>query len=158
MVLGLALLGNAPSRFSRVNKRGVPVPALILSAAATAICVLVNYLVPQHALGMLMMLVVAALVINWTLISVTHLKFRRASSTADKATAYPSWGYPLTNYVCLLFMAGILVVMALSPDIRQAVLLIPVWIGVLALAYSCIRTKPRAEPIAASTNEMTTTV
>jgi aromatic amino acid transport protein AroP len=158
MVLGLALLGNAPRRFARVNQRGVPVPALMLSAAATAVCVLVNYLVPEQALGMLMMLVVSALVINWTLISVTHLKFRRSLRKTGGTTVFPSWGYPLTNYVCLAFMAGILVVMALSPDIRQAVLLIPVWVGVLALAYSLNRSKRRAEPAAASTHELTTTV
>ncbi|WP_020655934.1 amino acid permease [Massilia niastensis] len=157
MILGLALLDKAPRRFARVNKRGVPVAALMLSAAATAICVLVNYLAPKQALGMLMMLVVSALVINWTMISITHLKFRRALRSQGASTSYPSWGYPLTNYVCLAFMAGILAVMALSADFMQAVLLIPLWIGALALAFSLIRLRRRSEPAADTTNDMATT-
>jgi aromatic amino acid transport protein AroP len=142
MVLGLALLGNAPQRFGRVNRRGVPVAALMLSAAATATCVLVNYLVPKQALEMLMMLVVSALVINWAMISITHLKFRRALRAEGTRTVFPSWGYPLTNYLCLAFMAGIVAVMVLTPGIRQAVLLIPVWIGALAVVFAVLKRRP----------------
>jgi aromatic amino acid transport protein AroP len=157
MVLGLALLGNAPARFARVNKRGVPVAALSLSAAATATCVLVNYLAPQQALEMLMMLVVSALVINWALISITHLKFRRTLRSAGTRTTYPSWGYPLTNYLCLAFMAGILIVMVLTPGIQVAVWLIPVWIALLALAFAAMRLTTRPTPSIESTNHIETT-
>jgi aromatic amino acid transport protein AroP len=48
--------------------------AIGLSALATFTCVIVNYLIPAEALGVLMALVVAALVINWALISLTHLE------------------------------------------------------------------------------------
>ncbi len=44
---------------------------------------------------------------------------------AGKVTAFQSLGYPLTNWLCLLFLAGILVVMYLTPDIRISVCLIP---------------------------------
>jgi AAT family amino acid transporter/aromatic amino acid transport protein AroP len=40
--------------------------------------VLLNYFVPEEALSHLMYLAVAALVLNWALISFTHLKFKRA--------------------------------------------------------------------------------
>jgi aromatic amino acid transport protein AroP len=157
MVLGLALLGNAPQRFGRVNRRGVPVAALMLSAAATATCVLVNYLVPKQALEMLMMLVVSALVINWAMISITHLKFRRALRAEGTRTVFPSWGYPLTNYLCLAFMAGIVAVMVLTPGIRQAVLLIPVWIGALAVVFAVLKRRPTPAGVSIHpTNEIET--
>jgi aromatic amino acid transport protein AroP len=82
-----------------------------------------------------MALVVAALVINWAMICITHLKFRRAMQRAGKVTAFQSLGYPLTNWLCLLFLAGILVVMYLTPDIRISVCLIPVWLLILAAGY-----------------------
>ncbi|MBK4738432.1 amino acid permease [Noviherbaspirillum pedocola] len=148
MLLGLALQGNAPRRLARINARGVPVSALMLSASATAICVLINYLIPKGALELLMMLVVAALVINWAMISVTHLKFRRAMRAQGVATSFPSWGYPVTNYLCLMFIAGILVVMVLSPGIRQAVLLIPVWIVAMAGAFALMRMRSGTKPVA----------
>ncbi|KAF1854703.1 hypothetical protein Lal_00009377 [Lupinus albus] len=47
----------------------------------------------------------------------------------------PQSGYPFTNYLCLAFMAGILVVMYLTPDLRLSVYLIPVWLAVLAIGY-----------------------
>ncbi|SUH17727.1 APC family, aromatic amino acid transporter [Salmonella enterica subsp. enterica] len=44
----------------------------------TALCVLLNYLAPESAFGLLMALVVSALVINWAMISLAHMMFRRA--------------------------------------------------------------------------------
>jgi aromatic amino acid transport protein AroP len=48
---------------------------------------------------------------------------------------FKSLGYPLTNYVCLAFLAGVLVVMYVTPDLRLSVYLIPVWLAVLGVAY-----------------------
>ncbi len=135
MLFGLAQQGNAPRALLRVNRRGIPLTALAVSAVATALCVVINYVMPGKAFGLLMALVVAALVINWAMICITHLKFRRAMQRAGKVTAFQSLGYPLTNWLCLLFLAGILVVMYLTPDIRISVCLIPVWLLILAAGY-----------------------
>ena len=77
MLYGLAEQGDAPRSLMKINARGVPVLAIGVSAVVTLLCVLVNYL-PRGALELLMSLVVAALVINWAMISLAHLKFRRA--------------------------------------------------------------------------------
>ena len=73
MLHGLAQQGNAPRILGKVDKRGVPVPAIMLSALVTLLCVVINYLLPGKAFGILMSLVVAALVINWGMISLAHL-------------------------------------------------------------------------------------
>ncbi|AIS16557.1 aromatic amino acid transporter [Pseudomonas rhizosphaerae] len=135
MLFGLAVQGDAPKTLLKVNRRGVPMKALGISALATGLSVLINYLMPGEAFGLLMALAVSALVINWGIISITHLKFRKAMRANAHATFFPSWGYPITNWVCLLFLAGILVIMYMTPGIRISVLLIPVWLGVLALAW-----------------------
>ena len=135
MLLGLALQGHAPRTLAHVNGRGIPVHALGLSAAATALCVLLNYIMPGEAFGMLMMLVVAALMINWACITITHLLFRKAKAAAGETTAFRSLGYPFTNYLCLAFMAGIVVVMFLTPATRIAVWMIPAWLAVLGACY-----------------------
>ena len=119
----------------KVNRRGVPMKALGISALATGLSVLINYLMPGEAFGLLMALAVSALVINWGIISITHLKFRKAMRANGHATFFPSWGYPITNWVCLAFLAAILVIMYMTPGIRISVLLIPVWLGVLAVAW-----------------------
>lgn len=135
MLFGLAEQGDAPRRLLRVNRRGVPLAALGVSATATGLCVVINYLMPGEAFALLMALVVSSLVINWGIISITHLKFRRAKQLEGETTFYKSLGYPFTNYVCLAFLAVILVIMYLTPGIRISVLLIPVWLLVLGAAY-----------------------
>lgn len=135
MLFGLAKQGNAPASLLKINRRGIPLNALSVSALVTALCVLLNYLMPGKAFELLMSLVVSALVINWAMISITHLKFRRAKSAERQKTRFPSLGYPLTNVLCLLFLAGILVIMYLTPGMQISVWLIPVWMLVLAVSY-----------------------
>lgn len=149
MLFGLATQGDAPRRLLTVNARGVPLAALGVSAVATGLCVLINYVMPAKAFELLMALVVSSLVINWGIISITHLKFRRAKQAAGETTFYKSWGYPLTNYICLAFLALILVVMYLTPGINISVMLIPVWLVLLRLAFWL---KKRNEKAAAISN------
>ena len=134
MLLGLAQQGNAPQFLAKINPRGIPVNALMVSAFFTLLCVLLNFLFPETAFSLLMMLVVAAIVINWVVISYTHLKFKQYMLRNGQATLFPSLFSPWSNYLCIAFMAGILVIMSQSP-MRAAVLLLPCWIAVLTLAY-----------------------
>ncbi|VEA68525.1 General aromatic amino acid permease [Serratia plymuthica] len=145
MLFGLAKQGNAPRALLKINRRGIPLAALSVSALVTALCVLLNYLMPGKAFELLMALVVSALVINWAMICITHLKFRRAKRLAGQQTRFQSWGYPFTNLICLLFLAGILVIMFMTPGIRISVWLIPVWLLVLAASY-LLKKKNAAAP------------
>ncbi|AUG99457.1 aromatic amino acid transporter AroP [Prodigiosinella confusarubida] len=135
MLYGLAKQGNGPQVLLKMDSRGVPVVAIALSALATAACVLINYLVPGKAFELLMALVVSALVINWAMISLAHLKFRAQKEREGTETKFKALLYPFGNYLCLLFLAAILVIMYLTPGIRISVLLIPVWILILGIGY-----------------------
>lgn len=135
MLFGLAQQGNAPAVLKRVDKRGVPVNTIISSAAVTALCVLINFLAPDSAFGLLMALVVSALVINWAMISIAHLKFRRAKQRQGHKTLFPALIYPFGNWLCLLFMVGVLIIMLLTPGMAISVGLIPVWLIILAIGY-----------------------
>jgi aromatic amino acid transport protein AroP len=135
MLYGLAVQGHAPRALLRVNERGVPLASLGVSAIATALCVGVNYAVPGKALGLLMGLAVAGMLINWAMISWSHLRFRAARRAAGVATAFPSPLYPLTNWACLVYLAGIVAIMAATPDLRLSVWMIPAWLVVLAIGY-----------------------
>ncbi|MFH4090052.1 amino acid permease, partial [Acinetobacter baumannii] len=78
MLYGLAVQGNAPKVFAKVSKQGVPTSAVIFSSILIFGCVLLNYFIPEEALSYLMYMAVAALVLNWAIISFTHLKFKRS--------------------------------------------------------------------------------
>ncbi|ENV07677.1 aromatic amino acid transporter AroP [Acinetobacter gyllenbergii] len=147
MLLGLAQQGNAPKFLKKINKRGIPTNAVYVSAFVTVLCVLLNYAFPEKAFGLLMMLVVAAIVINWVVISWTHLKFRKAMQAQGLTTKFPSIAYPFSNYLCIIFMLSILVVMSMTADMRIAVMMIPAWILCLMLAYYLKQRKLRnAQP------------
>jgi len=135
MLYGLAEQGDAPRIFTKVNHRGVPVLAIGVSAFMTLLCVLINYLAPGQALELLMSLAVAALLINWSMISLTHLKFRLAMRARDIEPSFKAFWYPFSNYLCLLFVAGIACVMLNMPGIRVSILLLPAWVGLIWLCY-----------------------
>jgi aromatic amino acid transport protein AroP len=144
MLFGLAKQGNAPRALLQLNRRGVPLAALGVSALATGACVVVNYLMPGKAFQVLMGLVVSALIINWAMISWIHLRFRAQKKIEGKTTLFQSLGYPFTNYLCLVFLAGILVIMYLTPGLRISVYLIPVWLGALGVGYWIKQSKAKA--------------
>lgn len=135
MLFGLAEQGDAPKAFLKVNSRGVPVLAIGVSALITLLCVLVNYLAPQRALEMLMALVVSSLVINWAMISLSHLKFRQSLNQRGIDPGFKSLWYPFSNYLCLAFVALILGVMLLIPGINLSVYAIPFWLAFIGLCY-----------------------
>ncbi len=134
MLYGLSLQGNAPRVFRTVNARGVPVAALGLSSSATLLCVGLNYIMPKDALGLLMALVVGALVINWAMISLTHIKFRRAKELIGEKLFFPSLWFPLADYACLIFMGVLLFILCLI-GMGSAVALVPLWLFMVAVGY-----------------------
>ncbi|WP_295475871.1 amino acid permease [uncultured Pseudomonas sp.] len=145
MLVGMAEQGDAPRGLARVDGRGVPVPAILASAAVTVIAVLLNYLMPGEALELLMSLVVATLVINWAMISYSHLKFRQHLQRSGQVPAFKALWYPWGNYLCLAFVGLILGIMLLIPGIRISVFAIPVWLAVMAVFYWL---KPRRAKLA----------
>ena len=141
MLYGLAEQGDAPRALLKVSRRGVPVLAIGVSAAVTLLCVLVNYLAPQNALELLMSLVVASLVINWAMISMAHLKFRKAMQQRGVEPSFKAFWFPFSNYLCLAFVAGILAIMLFIPGIRLSVYAIPFWVAFLGLCFQIRRTR-----------------
>ena len=127
MLVGMAEQGDAPAVLARVDRRGVPVLAILASAVVTAITVLLNYLMPHDALEVLMALVVATLVINWAMISWSHLRFRQHLDQQRQQPLFKAVWYPAGNYLCLAFVILILGVMW-AMGMRVPVMMIPVWV------------------------------
>ncbi|TFZ50582.1 amino acid permease [Serratia proteamaculans] len=141
MLFGLATQGNAPKALTRVNKRGVPVLSIALSALVTSVGVLINYVMPGKAFELLMALVVSTLVINWVMICLAHLRFRAAKNRQGVIPVFKALWYPFGNYLCLVFLSLILVIMYFSEGIRISVLLMPVWILLLWIGFMLTRRK-----------------
>ena len=137
MLYGLAQQGNAPKIFSKTNKSGVPIPAVLLSAALIFGCVLLNYFVPEDALGHLMYIVVGALVLNWAMISLTHLKFKQYLQKAKILSKFPALWAPVSNYIVLIFIAMVLYIMW-TQGFKESVLMIPIWIVLMWVLFTVL--------------------
>ena len=87
------------------------------------------------------------------MICVSHLRFRRAMDQRGVVTHFKAIFYPYGNYLCLLFLAAILVIMLMTPGIRISVLLIPVWVGVIWLGFYLSLRRKAAEMLANGVKE-----
>lgn len=131
MLYGLAEQGNAPRIFTRLAKNGVPVVGILTSSACTLLAVWMNYIIPGKVFMFLISIAVAAVVVSWVIITVTHIRFRRAKGEAAAKLRFKSLGYPYVNYLCLAFLAMIVGLMTQVEDMRLAVYLLPIWLCVL---------------------------
>ena len=143
MLYGLAEQGNAPKFLKKLNKNHVPIMAILVSAFFAAICILINKIIPEDAFHVLMSLVVSTLVINWLMISYTHLKYRKQKDSEGTKTLFPSFLYPISNYICLAFLAGILVIMWFT-GLKISVGLIPIWLVLLYISYLIVNKRRNA--------------
>ncbi|TNH43727.1 amino acid permease [Photorhabdus luminescens] len=141
MLYGLAKQGNAPGMLTSVNESGVPIRAIVISALATSIGVLINYVMPGKAFELLMALVVTTLVINWVMICTAHLKFRAEKVKQGIEPSFKAFWYPFGNYLCLVFLAFILVIILMMDSIRISVILMPFWVGVLWIGFLMSRSR-----------------
>lgn len=138
MLYGLAEQGNAPKFLKQLSKNHVPILAILVSSFFAAICILINKIIPESAFHVLMSLVVSSLVINWIMISITHLKYRQQKDIEKTKTLFPSFLYPISNYICLVFLLGVLVIMWFT-GLKISVELIPIWMIFLYISYLIVK-------------------
>jgi aromatic amino acid transport protein AroP len=140
MLFGLAQQGNAPKGLMKLNKNHVPTNAIIVSSCFAGICIIINKLVPEKAFEYLMALVVSSLIINWLMICYTHLKFRKSKINDGTKTKFPSIFYPVSNYICIVFLLIILVLMCIT-GMEIQVILIPIWLAFLFIMFKLYKPK-----------------
>src|SRR5690606_13481676 len=140
MLYGLAEQGNAPKFVMQLNKSSVPTRAIIVSSCFAGLCIIINKFMPNEAFKVLMSLVVSCLIINWIMIAFTHLKFRKNKDLSSIKTKFPSFLYPVSNYICILFLAAILFIMSIT-GMHVSVILIPIWLLLLYFTFKIVNNK-----------------
>jgi phenylalanine-specific permease len=122
MLFGLSVQGNAP-KFSPASATRRAGQLAALSGVITSLVVLLNYLLPQKALGLLMALVVATLLLNWIMICMAHLSSARPSvakgASRSSKRCWRRWQLPR-------FLALILLLMCTIDGMRLSAILLPV--------------------------------
>ena len=135
MLFSLAENSEAPKFLTKLSSRKVPVNGILISSGITLIAVILNYILPGQVFMYLMSVVTGAVVISWALIVLTHLKFRKYCKAAGIVPKFKAYFYPFANYLCLAFLAGVVILMATMEEMQLAVILMPVWLGVIWIFY-----------------------
>src|SRR5690606_33137482 len=142
LAFGLCERGNSLNFLKKLNKNHSPVNAILVSAGLVAICIVINKIMPERALEVLMSLVVSSLVINWTMISLTHIFFKRKITERLETSSFPTLFYPISNYISLFFLLGVLVMMWFT-GLKISVELIPIWLLLLYITYRLVQRNKR---------------
>lgn len=136
MLFNLAENGEAPKAFAKINKNGVPSLAIVATAAALVIGVLLNYLVPAKVFVWVTSISTFGAIWTWAMILLSQLKYRKGlTSEEQKQLKYKMPLYPFSSYFSLAFLALVIGIMAYFPDTRVALYVGPLWIVILVAAY-----------------------
>ncbi|WP_342540238.1 amino acid permease [Heyndrickxia sp. FSL K6-6286] len=136
MLFNLAEQNQAPTSLKKVSKSGVPSLAIILSAAALLIGVILNYLVPEKVFTWVTSISTFGAIWTWAMILLSQLKYRKNLSAEEKAKIKfkaPFW--PYGSYIALAFLIMVVILMGFFPDTRIALIVGPLWLLLLVAVY-----------------------
>jgi amino acid transporter, AAT family len=146
MLYSLALRGQAPSRFARLNSQHVPTAGIHVSAAIMLLGVALNYLAPQRVFVWVTSVSLVGTIWTWVLIMLAHRNYRVAVAQGRVVgSAYRMPGAPYANWLVIAFLLVVAAMLGLDDDTRVALYIAPFWFALLGLGFLRTRTRPVAE-------------
>ncbi|NPT58165.1 amino acid permease [Paraburkholderia elongata] len=137
MIFALTRHGDAPAALAKVNRRGVPVRAILIGTLFGYVSVVMSYVSPDTVFAFLVNSYGTVAIFVYVLIAVSQLKLRaRLEREAPEMLRVRMWCYPYLTCFAIVGMIGILVAMAFIPDQRTPLWLGVVSLGVLLVAYA----------------------
>ena len=147
MMFSLAERREAPHSMGRLSRTHVPARALLVTALALMLGVVVNIVDPNQAFVYITAVSTVGILWVWSMIAFAHLRFRRAGHTIAESK-FPAPGSPWSNYAVIGYCALVLVLLVITPDQRVAVIAGAVWAAMLALGWWRITRSRRREELA----------
>jgi len=132
MIFSLSRGGYAPGALGGLSRRGVPVPALLLSSAGMVAAVPVALYFPETAYLYLLGTAFFGGLFVWMMILLTHLFFRRRYT---RRAVVQAPGYPWTSLGGLLALAGVAVSTWWIPGMRITLLSGVPWLAFVSVCY-----------------------
>lgn len=82
-----------------------------------------------------MALATISIIINWAIILIVQLKFRKHKDQGNTPVVFKMPLYPIASYFSLAFLAGVVAIMAFMPDLRFSLYIAPAWLLCLYIGY-----------------------
>jgi D-serine/D-alanine/glycine transporter len=148
MIFGLAGEGSAPALFHRLNRGGVPAPALLSTAPLLLTSIPLLYAGNSVVDAFTLVTTVSALLFMfvWTMIIVSYLAYRRRHAQRHAESAYRMPGGIGMCWAVLAFFAFVIWTLFTDHDTATALAWFPLWFAALAVGWLIARRRPgRAE-------------
>jgi GABA permease len=140
MLMALARRGDAPAPLARLDRRGVPVAAILASTAFGYATVIMSYVSPEHVFAFLVNSYGTVAIFVYVLIAVAELRLRRRlEREAPERLRVRMWGYPYLTCGAIIAMLAIVAAMSVIPEQRVPLVFGAVSVAVLLLAYALRR-------------------
>ena len=137
MLYNLSLQNNGPKFFGKLSKNGSPRRGILFSSLFLLVAVFLNYIVPEKVFMYISAVATVAVITSWTIILLTHLKFRKSKSKAEVGKlAFKMPLYPVSSYLALAFLAFVIVLMGFIKDMRIALIVAPIWFLILYIGFN----------------------
>ncbi|GJE57096.1 MULTISPECIES: amino acid permease [Methylobacterium] len=137
MLFLLGERGEAPKALMRLDRSGVPAPAILVSTAMGYLAVVAAYLSPDTVFLFLLNSSGAVILLVYLAIAVSQL-ILRPRIPADRPVVR-MWLYPYLTLLTIAAMTGILVAMGLQAETRSQLLLSLLSTGIVLSAYGVRR-------------------
>ena len=138
-LINLVVLSSAlaPRIFGKLNVNGVPAPALLFSCAFLVFGPVLLY---QEGSIMEIFTVVTTIssigfIFVWMMILLSYIKYRKMRPELHKTSVYKMPGGVAMAWVCLAFLVFALYLFSRDDDTLQGLLYMPIWFGILTVAY-----------------------
>ncbi|MDU9392583.1 D-serine/D-alanine/glycine transporter [Pseudomonas sp. zfem002] len=143
MLFGLAQEGDAPKAFEKLSGRDVPANGLYFSCTCLLLGAALMYVIPDLVEAFTLVTTVSAILFMfvWSLILLSWLTYRKQRSALHQASKYKMPGGRFMCWACLVFFAGILVLLSFEADTRQALIVTPIWFVILSVTYQFVRSR-----------------
>jgi D-serine/D-alanine/glycine transporter len=145
MLFGLAVEGSAPSVFRRLNRGGVPAPALLVTAPLLLTSVPLLYAGGSVIGAFTLVTTVSSLLFMfvWTMIIVSYLVYARRFAQRRADSAYKMPGGVVMCWAVLAFFAFVIWTLTTERESAIAMAWFPLWFIVLAAGWLIVRRRPR---------------
>ncbi|MFZ7944879.1 amino acid permease [Neobacillus sp. 19] len=123
ILFSLSQSGHAPRSFGKVNKRGVPMNALIVSLAFALLSLLTSVVAEETLFVVLLAISGVGGLVTWMAIALAQYKFRKqyiASGAKLEDLKYKVPFFPLVPIACFIMCIGIVVFTAFDPTQRTS--------------------------------------
>ena len=145
----MSVAGSAPRFASKLSKSGVPVAGILMTTVVALFGVALNAVVPEQAFEIVLNIASIGTMVSWAAISLSHLKFLKlAKQGLYSRPGYRAPGGVFSDWAVLVFIAVVVVLMALDYPVGTYTLGFTVLIVIPLLMWGWTRVRDRVEELA----------